>query len=93
MRRAQRQTVAQAAAAFGVSERTIRMAREVQRSGRADLIAAMADGRLTVHGAWRQLRGPDHLGALRRAWAKAPDEDRRQFIGEIASELTNPRTG
>lgn len=83
-----KQTVAQAAAAFGVSERTIRMAREVQRSRRADLIAAMEAGEMTVHAAWRHLRGPDHLGALRRAWARTPQEDQRRFIAEVAAGLS-----
>jgi len=85
-----RQTVSQAAAAAGVSERLVRMAREVQRSGRDDLVAAMASGEMTVHAAWRELRGPDHFGALRRAWAKAPLADRVRFLAEVAADGVRP---
>ena len=81
-----RRTVAEAAAEAGVSPRLVGMAREVQRSGRAELIEAMQSGALTVHAAWRTLRGPQQgEGArlLRRGWAKATMAERAEFLAEV----------
>jgi len=82
-----RVTAKQAAAVMNVSERSVYMAGRLMGSGRADLVEAVEQGRMSLHAALREIDGPkprDGLRELARAWAAATEEERETFLLALA---------
>jgi hypothetical protein len=69
--------------AMAISERLLNYARELQRSGREDLMAAVERGEMTVAGAVIELHGialPDRYGKLVQAWNRCDEDERARFL-------------
>ncbi|MDE2397506.1 MAG: hypothetical protein KGM91_18900 [Burkholderiales bacterium] len=82
-------TVKQAASIMNVSERGVYDARRLIRSARADLIAEVEAGRMSLNRALmlageRALRSG--LAALRNAWSRATPDERAAFLAERCAE-------
>lgn len=91
-------TVKEAAKLMQVSERQVYYAQKLRRSGRADLIAAVQRGEITLHAALRQVYPPppkDGLKALLRAWQGASEEERTHFrtFLDVVDDPANVQTG
>ena len=69
--------------AMAISERLLSYARELQSSGREDLMAAVERGEMTVAGAIMELHGialPDRYGKLVQAWNRCDEDERARFL-------------
>jgi hypothetical protein len=69
--------------AMAISERLLSYARELQHSGREDLMAAVERGEMTVAGAVMELHGitpPDRYGKLVQAWNDCDEDERARFL-------------
>ena len=83
-------TFKQAAMIMNVSERMVYLAAKLMRSGRADLIAAVERGELSMHAALKQLEPPrraDTLGPLVRAWNAATLEEREALVAALDGDF------
>ena len=68
---------------MAISERLLSYARELQSSGREDLMAAVERGEMTVAGAVMELHGialPDRYGKLVQAWNHCDEDERGRFL-------------
>ena len=68
---------------MAISERLLSYARELQSSGREDLMAAVERGEMTVAGAVMELHGialPDRYGKLVQAWNRCDEDERARFL-------------
>jgi hypothetical protein len=85
-----RQHVAALAKIMNVSERMIYLAMQLQRSGRADLIAAVERGTLSLHAAIAKLEPMkpklDGYTKLVKAWNAASEEERMRLLDAIARD-------
>ncbi len=70
-----------------IGRRYAQMTRAVMRSGRGDLVVALAEGRMTVAAAYFTLHPPQDVGLrlLRRGWAKATPTERARFLVEVGA--------
>ena len=79
-------TIRQAAEVMNVSERVVKMAGELIRTGRNDLISSVEAGTITVHRALKLAKPekydkpPDGLKFLKSVWGRASEVDRRLFL-------------
>jgi hypothetical protein len=70
-----------------VSERSIYYARQLNRSGRADLMEAVQRGEMNLFAALRELTGtrlPTRFEKLVLAWNRCDDADRARFIAALS---------
>jgi hypothetical protein len=84
-----RPTIANLAKQAGISERQMFYTIQLRRSGRTDLIGAVARGEMTVHAALQQVypKRKDRFAALIRAWRSATDEERATFLMVATASL------
>ncbi len=76
-------SVAEAAKLMNVSERSVYMARKVQRSGRQDLIDAIEKGEISVNKAVSMLENkpkPTKYDRLVKAWGACSEEEKARFL-------------
>jgi hypothetical protein len=83
--------------AMAISEHLLSYARELQSSGREDLVAAVERGEKTVAGAVMELHGialPDSYGKLVQAWNRCDEDERARFLTalEEAGMVTRVRS-
>jgi hypothetical protein len=93
-------TVKQAAAIMNISERGVYNARELMRTGRADLIDRVWAGKLSVRGALKlakpekyasKTEGEVRWDALVKAWNAVTEDQRAAFVAEILHQLQRDR--
>lgn len=76
---------------MNVSERSVYSAMKVRRlaeeQGRPDIVAAVERGDMSINAALKELAAPsapaDGIGALRRAWKRASEAERLEFLRMI----------
>jgi hypothetical protein len=69
--------------AMAISEHLLSYARELQRSGREDLMAAVERGEKTVAGVVMELHGitpPDRYSKLVQAWNQCDEDEHTRFL-------------
>jgi hypothetical protein len=79
-------TVKQAAELMNVSERSVYLARKLMRSGRADIIAAVERGELSMHAALQQIEPPRQKSTLKPlvlAWNAATPSERQALLNAV----------
>jgi hypothetical protein len=86
-----RMTIRQAAKSMNVSERSVKKAIELLKSGRSDLIAAVEAGSVSLHRALKLAKPEkydkprDGLKALVLAWHKANEVERHLFLDRVTN--------
>ena len=80
---------------MNVSERSIYKARELLNTGREDLIAAVDQGRLTIHAALKLAKPEkydkprDGLKALQSGWLRSPKQEQLLFLAWLDEERSS----